>query len=194
MLRQLHKSRIAWLGLGVIVGMVMAGVWPQSRAHAVATDRYENFAMCTGPIDGDNEALYVLDSLTGVVQGLVLNPQTGKFAVRYVRNILADMSLPATTAPKFLMVTGACRIAARGGVGLNRTSLSQLYVAELTTGRIVAYTLPWAGNNLAGAVPTELILLDGAAFRDQNLVRPGGDPIGGAAPAVPPMPNTRNRD
>lgn len=180
MLNNLQKSRTAWLGLGVVLGMAMAGIWPQSRAHAVATDRFEGYAICTGLVDGDIEAVYMLDSLTGQLQAAVMSTQQAQFTNFYTRDIMTDLALPANSNPRFLMVTGIGRMVGRGGSGLNRSSLSLLYVAEVTTGKIAVYTLPWTGNTNAAPVASSLIPIQVIPFRDQNLVRPGGAPVNGA--------------
>ncbi|HEY1784002.1 MAG TPA: hypothetical protein VGG30_00590, partial [Pirellulales bacterium] len=62
------QSRWACLFLGMIIGAVVGanvgGVWPQIPVHASATHGQENFAIATGPIGLDVEAVYILDYLT----------------------------------------------------------------------------------------------------------------------------------
>ena len=63
------STRSLWLAGGLVVGLVIglnvAGVWPQIPVHAVATHGQDNFAIATGPLDDNVEAIFVLDSVTG---------------------------------------------------------------------------------------------------------------------------------
>ena len=63
------KSRATWLAIGLAAGLVIglnvAGIWPQIPIHASATAGQDNFAMCTGTIDPEVEAVYLLDYVTG---------------------------------------------------------------------------------------------------------------------------------
>ena len=61
-----------WLvavGIGLVAGLVLSGFWPHTPLYAVATDRIETFAMATGPVDDEVEAVYFLDFLTGDLAG-----------------------------------------------------------------------------------------------------------------------------
>ncbi len=57
------NSKTAWLAWGVLAGLVVglnvAGVWPQVPLHAVATHGQDTFAICT-PMDNDVEGVFVL--------------------------------------------------------------------------------------------------------------------------------------
>ena len=181
----LWRNRSGWLILGLIVGLLIGSSLPYSPAHAVATDRFDNFAICTGQVTQGLEALYVLDFLTGQLKAGVLSPQSGKFSALYVRDIGRDLGVNPQQNPKFLMVSGDAQIQARGA-GMNRGTSSVLYVAELSTGRIGVYTIPWSGQILNSTVNAPLILLDMQQFRDAGLIR---DPQAGAANPVLPNKN-----
>ncbi len=166
----LPSSRLLWLGLGLLLGLTASAFWPQSPVHAVATDRYENFAICTAVVDNDgSEGLFVLDNLTGDLKGFLLNGQTGKFAFSASKNIMGDMGIAPNQKPKFLLVTGNMRV--RAGGGRIRGSNSVLYVAELTTGRLIAYTLVATGRAGVGNQGGTFGSLDMVQFR-QVQVRP----------------------
>jgi hypothetical protein len=176
MLASQKLTRFTFLAVGIVFGTII-GSMTNAPVHAVATDRHENFALCTGPVSGSLEALYVLDFLTGELKGCVLNEQTGQFNAFYTRSILADFGVQVANNPKYIMVSGAAGIKSRGAGGMlgNRGAVSVVYVAELTTGKIAAYALPYAGTNgiAGGAVQSTFALLHVIPFR-QVAIRPGG--------------------
>lgn len=154
----------AALGLGLLAGRF----WPERHVQAVATDRYENFAMATGPVDEDMEAVFFLDFLTGELTGAVLSPQHGRFNSFYRHNVLADLGIDTTSNPRFLMVTGVSDF--RQAPGSARVAQTAVYVAELTSGRMVAYTIPWLPERQANVTapqgPFNFIRLDVLQFRN----------------------------
>ena len=94
----------------------VAGLWPQIPVHASATHGQENFAIATGPIGVDIEAVYILDYLTGELKAAVLNLQTGKFMSFFEHNITKELPVGTGKNPHYLMVTGMCDMA-QGGTG-----------------------------------------------------------------------------
>lgn len=179
-----EMSKWVWLSIGLAAGLVIAGVWPTSKAHAVATDRFEGYAMCTAPVDESLEALFVLDALTGELKATAVSQQIGRFTNLVVRNIAQDMQLAPGDQFRFLLVGGGARLVGRAG-GINRATISLIYVAEINSGKICVYTPVWGGQRAAaGAQPLLLELLTVIPFRDQALVRPGA----GAAPGVEKKP------
>ena len=164
-----------WLGAAaaLLAVVVAAVVWPHTPVHASATDRYDNFAICTGVCDeGDLEGLFILDFATCQLKACVVLPQTNHFAAPYVRDIRADMGVDPSMSPKFLMVTGSHRILANKD--FPRGCKSLLYVAELNSGRVVAYAVGKVNNG-----PNYISPLATTQFRDANTVR-GGLLQGGA--------------
>lgn len=163
------NSRGVWLLAGVLVGMAVAGYWPDTPTYAVATDRYEDFAICTSPVDEEVEALYFLDFLTGNLQAAVLSTQTGAFNAFYERNIIKDLELGGEKKPRYLMVSGMAEL--RRGAAQARPSAAIVYVAEATTGRVAAYFIPWVSGQRAANVPVEapLQLLNVTKFRTATV-------------------------
>lgn len=172
------QRRVVWLVAGLFVG-VLAMRWfgphpamlPVPPAFAVATDRFENFALATGPLDEDVEAVFVLDFLTGDLKATVLSPQLGRFNAFYQRNIVQDMGIDPAKNPRYLMVTGVVNL--RRGMGQTaRPGACAVYIAELTTGKLAAYAIPWTPQFYNAGVPVqgELIPLDITQFR-QAVVR-----------------------
>jgi hypothetical protein len=155
-----------WGGAGVLLGLVLGGLWPNTPLHAVATDRYEKFGIATGYCDDAIEAVWFLDFVTGDLRAVALSKQSGTFNVFFARNILADLGVDPTKNPRFLMATGTADLRRSGGARLS-PSRSILYVAEVTTGVLGAYSIPWSstgwvsGQRLGG----DIVLLDKTPLR-----------------------------
>lgn len=174
-MHSLKRRPMATLLAGLVLGFIAGILLPDAPVHAVATDRYENFAICTIPLDSNLEAVCVLDSLTGDLKGYVISPQRAVFTVMYHRNIVGDFQdLVAAKNPRFLMVSGGARIVPRGGA-LQRGIQSALYIAELTTGEINAYGMVW--DPRMGQAPPPVVSkfepIDKVKFR-QQVIRPKG--------------------
>lgn len=171
--RMFFRSQPVWLALGLVVGLTLGGLWPHSPLHAVATDRYETFAIATGPVETDIEALYFLDFLTGDLRAAVLNQQTGTFMSFFTYNIMADLGVKEDSNPRYLMVTGMADL--RRGAARMRPSLAVVYVAEITSGKVAAYAIPWApeARAIGRVVKMPLVRLDVTQFRPV-AIRPQG--------------------
>ncbi|MGA2034011.1 MAG: hypothetical protein ABSG68_17325 [Thermoguttaceae bacterium] len=171
------KTRIlAWVGLALVGGLILGGFWPHTPLHASATDRYDTFAIATGALDDNIEAIYFLDFLTGDLRAAAVSRQLGKFHAFYTRNILEDLQVDPAKNPRYLMVTGYTDVIRTGG-GRIAPSKCMLYVAEITTGKVAAYFVPWSSSaHLTGTpIRGEILLADVARFRG------GAAPPAGAA-------------
>jgi len=148
---------------------------PHTPLHAVATDKYDTFAVATGPVDESVEAIYFLDFLTGDLRAAVLGRRTG-FIAYYYYNVNTDLGVEPAKNPRYLMVTGQADL--RRGGGMIQPSLSVVYVAEITNGTVAAYAIPWSPNILAQnqVVKQPLVRVGLTRFR---MAAPGG---GGVAP------------
>ena len=164
-MKSLKPSPALMLVIGFILGAAFMVLRPQQTIHAAAANSNDKFSMATVPVTtvGDGEAVFVLDHLTGVLRGGVISSQTGGFAYTYLRNVAADFQVnPATPEPKYSMVGGPIQLRASGG---NQPASGVLYVAELTSGAVVAYGFS-VPRGRGSAVPMELVRLDGFAFRE----------------------------
>jgi len=151
MSRVSNRFRIAWLLAAVGVLAVACIFLPQAPLHAVATDSNANCLIATGPMDAAVEAVYVLDAMTGDLKAAVVSKRQPGFQAQYARNILADFPLEQGKKPSFLMVTGIADLArAPGGV---RPASSLVYVAEVNTGVLCAYVIPWVPEAHAADKP-----------------------------------------
>jgi hypothetical protein len=160
------NSRGAWLVLGVaagfVVGLNLAGVWPQVSVQASATHGQENFAMCTGTIDPEVEAVYLLDFVTGDLKAAVLSINTRMFNTFYTYNVSKDFG--AVKNPKYLMVSGNADMRRQLAVPVGE---GVIYIAEMSSGQLAAYGLPWnPGRQSSNAtVTTTFLPLDKFKFR-----------------------------
>ena len=158
---------------GLVIGLNLRGIWPNIPLHATATHGYDNFAIATGLIDNELEALYFLDFLTGDLKAAVLNQRTGDFGAMFHYNVAKDFAgVAGTKNPRYLMVTGLANIP-RGRAGF-QLGMSSIYIAEANSAQLVAYLLPWnsslhaAGKPQQGEfVPVGKLQLRTAFVRDQ---------------------------
>jgi hypothetical protein len=163
-----RQAWLAWLAVGLIVGLVIGGLWLETPLHAVATDRYEGFIMATGWVDEGVEAVYFLDSLTGALRAKVVSNQTQNFQAHYEANVARDFAVAVESlnvrirqansaaragappqpeiqipeTPNYMMVTGVTDLR-RGGAARARPASAMVYVAETNSGIVLAYVIPW---------------------------------------------------
>jgi hypothetical protein len=165
------------LVVGMVVGLILGGFWPYTPLHAVSTDRTDTYAIATGPVDVEVEALYFLDFLTGDLGAIVLGKKPGTWTGFFKRNVSADLGVDPQKNPKYLMVTGMSGLRRSGGTR-QQPSLASCYVAEVTSGMVAAYAIPWQPNMYtAGQMQTAPLALVGATHFRQA----GGGPAGGMA-------------
>lgn len=151
---------------GLATGGLLAWLAPHAPLHATATDRVESYAVATGFCDESIEAVYFLDFLSGDLRAAVLSKQTGKFNAFFARDIRADLGIESGRNPRYLLTTGTADLRRTGGKGLS-PSRSIVYVAEVTSGKVAAYSIPWssagwvAGQRMSG----EILLMDITRFR-----------------------------
>ncbi len=161
--RTMAQGRFFWMAVGVVAGLCIAYFWPHEPALAFATDRGAKFALATGPAGPpDLEGVFLLDFSTGNLQGHVLNARVGTFTRSYIRNIYADFGLDAKTSPQWSIVTGSGTLAASAGT---QWGACLVYVAELTTGKVIAYGFPFAETQRKMA-PQTFEMIDGFQFRE----------------------------
>jgi hypothetical protein len=169
--RKLRRSMVWGLGIGIglgaIAGLLLGGGWPQTPLHATATDRTDSFAMASGLVDENVEAVYFLDFLTGDLNAVVMGRQSGHFTSYFKCNVAADMGIDNAKSPRYMMITGS--------VDLRRSSRLQysqcvVYVAEVTTGKVAAYAIPWSSGLQQGGQGGVQPLVPIASTRFRNGV------------------------
>jgi hypothetical protein len=150
------------MGLGLVAGLVISYVWPHEHAAATVGDRNDKFAVVTAAIDATNfvEGIFVLDFLTGQLRGSALNPSAGAFTVLYARNVAADFNVNANRPGTYALVSGRTNLTTTGGAQLGA---SCIYVAELTSGKVIAYSFPVGAR---GGATLPMAPVDGFQFRE----------------------------
>ena len=161
---QLTNNRFGLLIVGAVFGAAITTIWPHEPLHAT-TDRDSKFAISTCNVSPTVEGIFVLDFLTGQLTGGVISPQAGKFQYAYQRNVAADFGVNPSAEPHYAIVCAGARLPnGRGGVSLGQ---GIVYVAELSSGRVVAYSFPYRDNNRSGGI-AQLIPLDNFQFREAS--------------------------
>jgi hypothetical protein len=162
-------NHTALLVVGVALGAALTaafhGVTNFPHARAAATHGADNFAIATGLVDDNIEALYFLDYLTGDLRAAVVSRRNGQFTGFFQHNVMGDFDSIADT-PRFLMVTGLADLP-RGG-GPSQLGRSLIYVAEASSGQVFAYALPFDGSLNAAGRPQigGFLRVGGGSFRD----------------------------
>jgi hypothetical protein len=167
--RQLSRPGAGWViagGIGLVIGMLFAGAWPNVPLHAVATDRTDGFAIATGSCDESVEAIYFLDFLTGDLSAAVVSKQNGQFNAFYTHNVVADLGINPARTPRYLMTTGTVDLRRSGGKTAS-LSRSLVYIAELQCGKVAAYAIPWSSSawNAGQVMRGQITLLSVGRFR-----------------------------
>jgi hypothetical protein len=169
-------SKTTWLvaGLagGLVIGLNLAGLWPQAPLHAVATHGQENFAICTAPLDMDIEGVFILDDVTGDLKGAALNLQMRRITTYFEYNITQDLPTTNVKNAHYRIVSGMANI--RQNVVAGNLANSVLYVAEVTTGQVVVYGIPWIQGRASAPtqIKTTLVPLDRWQFRTTAIRNP----------------------
>jgi hypothetical protein len=164
-MKTLMQKPIFLLVVGFGLGVSYMYGPPASPLNAMSASGNDKFSMATVPTTAlrNSEAVFVLDHLTGVLRGGILDEQTTAFSYTFLRNVAADFQLnPATPEPKYSMVGGPINLRSSGGV---QPATGVLYIAELTSGAVVAYGFA-VPRGRGSSTPMEIVRLDGFAFRE----------------------------
>ncbi|MFM7166623.1 MAG: hypothetical protein ACKO3T_15400 [Planctomycetaceae bacterium] len=149
---------------GVVAATAALTVLPQRQAQAPVANGNDKFSMITVPLQetGVPEGVFVLNNLTGMLVGGAINESTSKFANRYVHNVAADFQTGNTPDPRYAIVTGPANLRSSGGV---QPAFGIIYVAELSSGRVIAYGFPRPTNRNVGST-NPLVILDFFQFAE----------------------------
>jgi len=165
---RIGDSRGLWLVGGLLVGMGIAYFWPHEPIRADQADRNDKFGMISVAATnnvaglGGSEAIFILDFLTGRLQGFYLNPQVGRFTQTYFRDVATDLKLEEKGAAQqtYAFVGGLGQMVGQGA----QFGAAMVYVAELSSGSLVGYAFPFTQGNQV-IPPQQLVPVDRAQFR-----------------------------
>ncbi len=161
-----QRSPWLFLALGIALGASVMLLKPHEPVKASSANSNDKFSMTTVPVSTtlfDTEAVFVLDHLTGVLSGSVLNAQAGGFTHIYRHSVAADFQVnPATPEPKYSLVGAPATLRAAGGT---QPANGVIYVAELTSGGVIAYGFA-VPRGRGGAAALPLVRVGGFAFRE----------------------------
>lgn len=188
----MKSFRYVFLGLccvatGVLSAWVVTEREPEAPlqcvARAATSDRVDGYLTCTGFVDSGIEAVYVLDSTTGMLSVGVLSRNGRAFQARYSGNVVVDLERAITAINKTAADASPKRPSSRrkkgdieipqGAIaiptepkfimacgthdmissGTLRPSASALYVTEVNTGLIMVYVLPWNATAHSSGTP-----------------------------------------
>lgn len=163
-MRPSNPRSVLWLSLGLVLGLVVAWTIPHEPAFATNSDRDSEFAVFTVPVGNlaagiadPIDAVFILDFQTGQLRGAVLNRQTGTFTSFYFIDLTKEFGISPNAKPKFAVSSGNGQINNQGGPNM---ASGMIYIAEMTTGKCLAYTFPWQDGNARKVGPLPLRRVD----------------------------------
>jgi hypothetical protein len=140
-------GRFLWLLLGFVLGGVGTAAYFGSSKPALAnaTDRYEDYIICTGPVTLNplvpTDGIWLLDYRAGKLLGSVIDRNRGKLVNWAEVDLVQEFNIPPKTNVHFMMTTGTIT-----------QGQAALYIAETTTGRFGVYTMGPRNDGNAGLV------------------------------------------
>ncbi len=156
--------------IGLVAGLVGSSLREPSPLYAMTANSSERKTLVTVPLDAGLEAVVALDHVTADLTGYVLDRITGKFFLQYRYNVGNDFPLRQGKQPRFLMVSGMADF--RQFNSNERLADGLVYVAEESSGQVVAYGIPWNTQfraSTAGPQQLSFVPLDFAKTRFANV-------------------------
>jgi hypothetical protein len=149
MKKHILRSAMFFAAGALTMALVVYFQPPQPAQGSVAHGN-DKFTMVTVPmLENDRlEAVFVLNHLTGRLVGGLINEQLGSFGYGFEHNVAADFKT-ASKDPKYAVVSGGANLRGSGGV---TPAVGVLYIAELSSGAVIAYAIPRPTTRNAGAV------------------------------------------
>jgi hypothetical protein len=169
---------LAGIGIGVIVSL--SQLTPTRSARAAASDRFQDYVMCTGAVSINprmqSDGVWLLDYRSGKLLGTVIDKSAGGRIVGWAEvDLAAEFDVKPLQDVHFIMTTGYIT-----------QGQSALYVAETSTGKFGVYTMGPGQNGESITIRRH----DMTSFRTVAN-RNGTLPASNIVPGVPvaPVPN-----
>lgn len=129
------SGRLLWLSVGVVFGVVGAGLfWGRGNPALAFNDRHADYVMCTGQVSimprAQTDGVWLLDYRNGKLLGTVINRPIGKLMGWAEVDLLSEFGLAPKQDVHFLMTTGSIA-----------PGQAALYIAETSTGKFGVYTM-----------------------------------------------------
>ncbi len=154
----------------VVAALVSVSVRQPVPLYAMTAQGSERKSLVTVPLDGGLEAVVALDHTTADLTGYVLDRFSGKFFIQYRYNVAKDFPLQQGKHPRFIMVSGVADF--RQFTSNGRLADGVIYVAEESSGQVVAYGIPWNTQfvaSTAGPQQLQFVPLDLAKTRFASI-------------------------
>ncbi len=168
MTRQKRNVKWLWLVTGFAAGITLASIWPHEPVAAFSSDRNDKFVLVSVPVGlTSGDAVFVLDFLTGRLTGAAMaRSRTGtSFISYYYRNLAEDFQINPSLEPQYAVSVGLAEIQSRGG---NQWGTHALYVAELSSGKVAGYAIPYRISQVK-LPPVQLFPIDTFPFREATV-------------------------
>lgn len=164
MKKEANRQRWMNLGLGFLAGCLFAYAWPHEPALAVVADRDENFSLMTCDVSIANplQAVFITDFATGSLKGAILNRQAAKFHIFYYADLATDFQVDPSAEAHYAVVNGPVNMSGQGGQQL---ASNAIYVAEQSSGKIIAYAFEYQDVPAIIERPQRLIPIDSFQWR-----------------------------
>lgn len=162
---RIQKSLVVFVA-GAMLGVGVFHFWPRETVKAAVANGNDKFTMVTVPLaaPGEAEAVFVLNHLTGVLRGAALNNTTGTFTHHYIRNVAADFQTAAATPePKFAIVSASANLRSSG---TSQPANGVIYIGELSSGAVIAYSFNLPRGNRPVPGPLEVVKMDFFTFAE----------------------------
>ena len=154
------SGRLLWLFTGIVLGVAATALYvlPSRPAYA-ASDRFEDYIICTGAVAtaprAQTDGVWLLDYRSGKLLGTVIDRSAGKIVGWEEVDLVTEFGVAPRQNVHFIMTTG------------NITQgQAALYVAETTTGKFGVYSMGPRADTQPGV---------SIRRHDMVMFRPGGN-------------------
>jgi hypothetical protein len=163
-MRTFDRRSVILFVAGALCTAAVVYLFPARPVQATVAHGNDKFSMVTVPTaPGETETVFVLNHLTGVLRGAFVNNQSKTFTHHFMHNVAADFqSVVNSTEPKYAIVSSNAQLGSMVGM---QPAQGVLFIGELTSGAVIAYTYPMPRGRGVPA-PFEVVKLDFFKFAE----------------------------